>query len=263
MNEEILAQLERLNNLKTSGGITEAEFEQYKTALLRGTTTPPTTPAPNPVLATQAPPTKMTTAQKWVIGFVIFLGFVALSRIYDENKPTEAHTALERAKEEARRDSIEFADMGISTPVATTKPDSLKSDWQISDVDDEMDGMGHYAQITATNGLVFDFPYQGGSIVSLTIRRVKGETNAFLSVSKGQFVSDYSNPMVRIKIDNKPTASYSTSAASDGSPDVLFINSAQRLIGALRGSKRATIEAQFYQEGNHKMEFNTKGFVWK
>lgn len=137
--------------------------------------------------------------------------------------------------------------------------------WTYDENLDEMtDKKSYFAQTTSTNVLEFEFPYQGGSNFTLTIRKKPGETDCYIQVSKGQFLGDFSGDRtLRLRFDDANPVNYSYSMASDGSSDLVFINNVQGFISRLKKSKRLKVEAEFYQEGRQIMEFDVSNLEWK
>ena len=120
-----------------------------------------------------------------------------------------------------------------------------------------------YASIEANEELQFKFPYDGGSVASFTIRKKDGRNDIYLSVSKGQFNGTYDGGQIRIKFDDEQPKKFSFVAPSDGSADMIFINSEKAIIAKLKNSKKIIIETEFFNEGNRQMEFDVAGFKWE
>jgi hypothetical protein len=134
-----------------------------------------------------------------------------------------------------------------------------QGNWSYSeDVDKMTNKTTKFAIIEATEKLNFDFPYQGGATASIQIRQ-KGKIEIMFMVDKGQIISRYDGGSVKIKIDDLPAKTYSTSNPSDGSADIIFINNANRLLAELKNAKKMIIEVEFYQAGNRQIEFETQG----
>lgn len=143
------------------------------------------------------------------------------------------------------------------------KPEEASSKWTFTEEEDKMTSKkSYFATIDANEELQFDFPYDGGSTASLLIRNKRGENNVMLQVSKGQFVAGVDGATLKIRMDNGPAQAYSASEASDGSSNVLFIESANKFIKKLKTAKKVLIEAEFYDAGNRVMEFDVDGFKW-
>ncbi|MFC6267303.1 hypothetical protein [Frigoriflavimonas asaccharolytica] len=150
----------------------------------------------------------------------------------------------------------------VVSDTASTSEASTK--WQFQeDVDKMTSKTVKYASIDANEVLEFEFPYNGGSIPSLTIRKKDGVNDIYLKVSKGQFNSSYDGGNLRIKFDDEQPKKFSFSGASDNSMDIVFINSTKTIISKLKKSKKIIIEVEFYNEGVRQMEFDVSGFTWE
>ena len=138
------------------------------------------------------------------------------------------------------------------------------SKWLYSDDEDKMTSRKtYYAELTANDELMFDFPYDGGSVATLVIRKKRGAVNAILKISKGQFIHDYEGSSIKVRFGNSKPSVYAISRPSDYSSDVVFIDNASRLISNLKKYKKMLIEAEFYNEGLRQIEFNVEGFRWE
>ena len=138
------------------------------------------------------------------------------------------------------------------------------SAWNYSDEEDKMTSKKiYFASIDANDQLYLRAPYDGGVTATLTIRRRNGENNAYISVSKGQFITHLLDGQpVKIRFDSTRAETYYCSPASDGDSRILFINSANRAIARLKKAKKVIVEAELYDNGYQEIEFNTAGFKW-
>lgn len=114
-------------------------------------------------------------------------------------------------------------------------------------------------EIVANDLLEFGFPYSGGSVATFTIRKKNNSYDAYLSISKGQFVTDLNGGSVNIKFDNQNPKQYSSSIPSDYSQNIIFINSSKTIISKVKQCKTMLIETEFYQEGLRQIEFDVRG----
>lgn len=145
-----------------------------------------------------------------------------------------------------------------------SNPSEPVSSWSYHDVEDKMTSKKiEFASITANEELQFDFPYDGGAIATFTIRKKNGSTDIYLQVSKGQFNNTFEGGMIKIRFDNNPAKKYSYAGASDGSSDIIFINSVREVVNKIKSSKKMIIEAEFYNEGNRQIEFSIEQLKWE
>ncbi|GAB3012820.1 SHOCT domain-containing protein [Spirosoma pulveris] len=268
MNEDSLSKLERLAKLKEQGVLTDAEFNMQKAAILQAeekveeeiqesktyasknvaqSTT--VTPAHSQVTVKES----NKSAWKWLAG--IFIGLLLLSLLLPGNKQDLGNTTTTNLTD------IDTS-LSSTTPVPV-EPSEPTNSWSYYSDTDKMGSKYHIASIDAKEPLEFDFPYNGGSIASFTVRKKKGETDIYLKVSKGQFISNSAEDgSARIRFDDGKPVTYSTSGAADYSSDIIFFNATSSLISKLKKSKKMVIEVEFYSEGTRQIEFNTAGFKW-
>jgi hypothetical protein len=136
--------------------------------------------------------------------------------------------------------------------------------WEYHTQEDEMTSKKvFYASIEANDYVYLKFPYDGGVTATLNIRNKNGRNEAFLQVSKGQLMAANDvdgNGAIRLRFDDNKPKTYSVNGASDNSSETVFINSASDVIRQLKKSKKLIIEAAFYDNGIHVMEFNVSNF---
>jgi hypothetical protein len=137
------------------------------------------------------------------------------------------------------------------------------SDWSVSTAQDELRGRTiYYAQATSENRADFDFPYSGGSTLTLTVRRhPKWGDDVVFEISKGQFVCGIDDCRGTINFGSG-AAPITLSEPEDHSSDTLFAANASSIIAKLKKSDRVIVELPFFQEGNRQFTFQTKGLVW-
>ncbi|HEX7693187.1 MAG TPA: hypothetical protein VF409_01785 [Sphingomonas sp.] len=119
-----------------------------------------------------------------------------------------------------------------------------------------------YASIVSDNKVEFDFPYNGGSTLQMTVRHDHRGDNVYFVISKGQFVCGIDTCSGEMNIDGTPRH-LTLTGASDGSSDTLFASGESGIIKALKSAKKIIVELPFYQSGNQQFTFTTaKGLDW-
>lgn len=159
-----------------------------------------------------------------------------------------------------------------NTPSATNAPASSSttdaasgSAWKYSEQNDEMRKSSEKtASVDSENTLDFAFPYNGGSTGTIEIRRSPSYGfDVILSISKGQFVChSFTGGHINVKFDDRPIEKFGCTSASDGSSNVIFFRTPQRMLAGLKNSKKTIIETEFFNEGSRQMTFNTQGLKW-
>jgi len=138
------------------------------------------------------------------------------------------------------------------------------SGWDYSSRVDQMRNQAiTYASLVSDTILYFDFPYDGGTTFTLTLRKSGDNTDVMLIASKGQFTCfDSSEDRVQMKFDEGEVLHYSCGRSADGSSNVIFLGPEDMILRKLKASHHLTIEAQFYQEGSRQIDFSTEGLRW-
>lgn len=204
--------------------------------------------------STQASIRKIYLGKK-VIGYplLLILGIICSC---SDNAQKDKHSVSDM-----RSTSTNSPDTQVS--VIQNKPDDPISSWSYQESEDKMTSKKIlFASVNANDELQFEFPYDGGSIATFTIRKKNGSTDIYLHVSKGQFNNTFEGGQVKMRFDSNPAKRYSFSGASDGSSDIIFINSAKEIINKLKNSSKMLIEVEFYNEGNRQIEFDVGQLKW-
>ncbi len=193
-------------------------------------------------------------------GVFVFFGIIAAVISPSSDVKTSS-------KKEIKDSIVEIKDTINVSKEADSKETEVKeipSKWMYETNETKMGESQKFAQIKSDDILDFDFPYQGGSESTLTVRRQKGQTDIYYQVSKGQIVS--ASPIdggsIRVKFDNEKPMTIGVNGASDYSSDIIFLDSTSKLISKLKSSKKMVIEVEFYNEGNRQIEFDVQGFEW-
>jgi hypothetical protein len=185
---------------------------------------------------------KISAGIKVLIAFIGFIIFGSFANV-------DGQTAPERAQE--RVDEI------------NQTQNEPKDPWSYrEDLDPMTSTTDYFASVTSTNELDFEFPYNGGSTGTLTVRNVGEGNEVVLQISKGQFMMSFGDKSLTVRFDDKPPMTVGYNGTSDGSSDTIFLNSSQNLINNLKTAKKMLIEVEFYNEGNQILEFDVEGFKW-
>lgn len=157
------------------------------------------------------------------------------------------------------------ADTNVSANAASGIEATPASKWDYQNNKDDMRGTSSKtASITSENTVDLDFPY-GEVQGELWIRqRPEDGLNVAFEVEKGQVLcSSFSESYLSIKFDGGPIQKFRCTDASDGSDNVAFISDEHRVLAELKKSKRAIVEAEFFQQGRKQFTFDTAGLTWK
>ena len=157
--------------------------------------------------------------------------------------------------------------LAVSATQETTEKTEQEKTWDYQTQVDEMnDSKSKFASLVSDNIISFDFPYEGGSDLSITIRYTKKwGTDVYITISKGQFICNEYNGTnsVRVRFDNGKAMKFSTTEPSDGSSNMVFLSNPKKFINLAKKAKRILIEAPFYEEGNQVFTFTVdKPLEW-
>jgi hypothetical protein len=155
----------------------------------------------------------------------------------------------------------------ISDSTDSSKNLSTPNNWQYSvDSSDKMDNAKVFlAECTATEPVDLQPPYDGGAIATIIVRNgFKHHKNeAIISMDKGQFMPSLEGDQsIEVKFDNEKPQTFSYNDAADGSDNIIFLNNSTSFIQKIKKANHVIIEAQFFENGDKQIEFNTKDLVW-
>src|SRR3546814_11310943 len=89
-------------------------------------------------------------------------------------------------------------------------------------------------------------------------------TTLFRSVPSGQIMcNSFSDAYVNVKFDDCAIQRYGCTDASDGTSNMILIQGSKGFLSKLRKSKKAVVEAEFFQNGMQQMTFNTANLKWE
>jgi hypothetical protein len=164
--------------------------------------------------------------------------------------------------------AVASSDDNKSSSSTTEKSESSKNEkrpnWTYSEDVDKMEGTKrYYASCVSTNEIEFEFPYNGGSYFTLTIRNMGKGNEIILQVSKGQFMTSImSSETCKVKFDDEKPVNFSYNSSADGSHDIIFLENSQKLLNKLKTAKKLMVETQFFNAGSQVIEFDVDGLNW-
>jgi hypothetical protein len=137
------------------------------------------------------------------------------------------------------------------------------SNWEYRNDTDRMRGTSTVeATVTSNNTVDLQFPY-GEVHGELWVRKRGGSLDAAFEVEKGQVLcNSFIESVVSIKFDDRAIQKFRCTDASDGSNNVAFLLPAGRFLSEVKKSKRAIVEAEFFQQGRQQFTFDTTGLTW-
>lgn len=204
-------------------------------------------------METEAKNKKPFYKKTWVIivGVLIILVIIA-------NLGSKENSASSTSSEKT-------ADSTTNTVAASeNSTDEVQQIWQYSEDEDKMTHEKRYfASCVSNNEIEFEFPYDGGSNFTLTLRNMGKGNEIILEVSKGQFMPGImSGEYCRVKFDEGETVKYTYNSAEDGSADIIFFDNSPKFLLNLKKAKKLMIEAPFYNAGRQVIYFDVEGLNW-
>jgi hypothetical protein len=171
--------------------------------------------------------------------------------------PATTTTSGKAAATSAKASAAVSADGTVSSD---TDP---ASNWEYENDVDQMRGTSTVeATVTSNNTVDLQFPY-GEVQGRLWVRKRGGSLDAAFEVEKGQILcNSFDESVVSIKFDSGPIQKFRCTDASDGSNNVAFLLPAGRFLSEVKKSKRAIVEAEFFQQGRQQFTFDTAGLTW-
>ena len=189
-----------------------------------------------------------------VVCFVL-VGITAEPTTVTNNGKAAATGAVSSSNTDASTDTNASSNDNATPETATN--------WEYRNDTDQMRGTStEEATVTSNNTVDLQFPY-GEVRGQLWVRKRGASLDAAFEVEKGQVLcNSFSESIVSIKFDSGAVQKFRCTDASDGSNNVAFLLPAGRFLSEVKKSKRAIVEAEFFQQGRQQFTFDTAGLTW-
>lgn len=188
---------------------------------------------------------KATSVLTWVC--VGILGLAAIIWMYSDKTPSASSG-------------------GVSTTQATESENVKPKNWQYKTTKDDMRGTTtNFATTVSTNTVNFDFPYNGGSKLLLTLRETGNQKDVIVTISKGQILCGIRGCDLSFKFNDGAVQSITMSEPDNHSSEALFVmydKTEDKIISQIKSSKKLVVEVPFYQEGRKQFTFDVSGLEW-
>lgn len=197
-------------------------------------------------------------------GLVAFFGLGILGNCIGPQDRANTTTTTPTAQVAANTSQNQHSSDGTNK-VENPTPPVTPSKWRYGQDQDEMRNQAtYYAVLESNNTVDFDFPYSGGSSLSIQLRQdPKYGKDVIFSISKGQ-IPCFSGCRASIKFDNGRIQTFNFTGAENGHADIIFLsNNVAGFVKQLRSSKTMMVEVEFYNEGRRQFQFDTSGLEWK
>lgn len=185
------------------------------------------------------------------------------SKIEDNTKRLECYDAVFlKSPSQSEKELQQKLDDGLA------KLKAEMASWRYKETKDEMrNKTSYFASKTSNNTIELSFPYQGGSSITLMLRKhSEYGDDVMFTLSKGQFSCRIDGCSISVKFDDGNIEKYAVSEAESGSNDVLFLSgrkSMKKFMDKLKSAKKMVIEVPIYDYGRAQFTFDTQGLEWK
>jgi hypothetical protein len=175
----------------------------------------------------------------------------------NKEKPQIIKTADQIQNEIDRREYIDSTMAAMKIEAA--KRVNQGNTWEYRKETNPMGEEQKFYSVSSTDLVYLDFPYEGGSSGTITIRKKNGRIDAIMFlISQGQIHTEYEGNYFRIKFDEEKPVNWSMSESATGSSDIMFFDNESALLNKIKKSKKVTLEVPFYNNGNQHFVFNTQ-----
>lgn len=194
-----------------------------------------------------------------ILGFLaIIILFVILGTCSHRTQKTESDVLIEDA------DSI----AEIVDDVLVADPEPSTKTWDFTIKKDPMtDTNNIWATIQSDDYIRQDFPYEGYTYASITIRYMKKYGyDVLVQITKGQINgrSYYGTDYVSARFDDGSAKKYYFDEAADGSSDHVFLRNSKDFINKCKKAKDIKIDIPIYQSGRPAFSFHVdEPLVWR
>lgn len=136
------------------------------------------------------------------------------------------------------------------------------SAWDFTERTDDMTGKPiRQASTISQNELDLGWPYGVVSGYLVVRTHPRYGRDVILQVEKGHMLChSYGECPVLARFDDRQPLRITGNPPEDGSTEVIFLGNYNQLVSAIRKSKIARIEANFYQHGARALVFDVTGF---
>lgn len=188
-------------------------------------------------------------AKRWHFGIAAFLSFISIGII------------APAPQADPNSNSEEGFKTGETNTASEAQP---ASKWSYSEQKDEMRGtVTKFAHLDGENAIKLDFPYGEQKGLIQIQQSGKNGLDVLVGVKSGQIMCNtYQATHVSVKFDEGPIQRIRCTDASDGTSNLVFLSNPKAFLSKLKSSKKLVVEAEFFQNGNQQLVFDTSGLKW-
>ncbi|MCR5270938.1 MAG: hypothetical protein K6D91_07995 [Prevotella sp.] len=199
-------------------------------------------------------------------GCIIFVGAIAvifLLFLFMIGITSNKQSSTELVEDEEIAEVVDT----ITAPSSAIAEVSKKT-WDFSISKDDMtDTKNIWAKITSENYISQEFPYEGYTYASITVRYMKKYGyDVIIEITKGQISgSEYrGTDYITARFDDGAPQKYHFNEASDGSSEIVFIRNKSDFIRRCKKAKDIKIDLPLYKGGRPVFTFHVdEPLVWR
>ena len=192
---------------------------------------------------------------KWfLIGVAIIIALIVIVSL----SGSEGKTKTNENKTESNVEKNQQEKLNALNKETTRIVDSVT--WRIQTSIDEMtDSENIWATIRSDNYINQDFPYEGKTYASITVRYMKKYGyDILIDIDRGQIVgSDFNGTnFVRVRFDEETPKKYYFNNAADYSTETIFLKNAKEFMEKCKHANSIKVEIPLYNAGNSVFSFH-------
>ena len=202
---------------------------------------------------------KMNGCLKWaLIGFAAFILLGIIGNLLDDGSNSD---------KKGEKDEKNVAVVDSLNNKQQQKQEEVEDDedlvtWNINTSIDEMtDTKNIWASITSDNYIEQNFPYEGKTHATITVRYMKKYGyDVLLGIERGQIIGIDINGTnyVTARFDNSTPKKYYFDEAADGSSDHVFLRNAKDFMEKCKKAKEIKVDIPIYQAGKPVFTFHVE-----
>ena len=188
----------------------------------------------------------------WAIGIVVLLGVFSVM-FSDSDDPQEGIQ-----NKEALANSGTSEDSANVASSMNEQAQNIKTWKETESIDEMTEDRNIWKSITSDNSVDFEFPYNGGSTLTISVRYMKKYgTDVLLQISNGQILCNEYNGTnyATIKFDDEAPIKFTYTDSNDGSADIVFLKNTSKFISKAKKAKQIKVQLPFFQEGQKTFKF--------
>ena len=192
---------------------------------------------------------------KWfLIGAAIIIALIVIVSLFGSEEKTKTN----EKKTESNVENNQEENSDVLNKEATRTIDSVT--WHIQTSVDEMtDSENIWATIRSDNYINQDFPYEGKTYASITVRYMKQYGyDILINIDRGQIVGSDINGsnFVRVRFDEEAPKKYYFNNAADYSTETVFLKNAKEFMEKCKHANSIKVEIPLYDAGNPVFSFH-------